>query len=171
MLTSRPEHVSARGPGAARHSCAVSHRLFTEQELTFPQTRPRPPGGKGKAGQGLARSRPHADPGQTDTAAFRASSAGRGNRADQGRGTSSGTCPTWDPCCGSERCNRDAHRMGHLLGLSLPTHPQNQRLSALGPPCPPPWLLGAWTPGGSLSRERRGAQGSLPPGSGLSTCL
>lgn len=63
MLTSRPEHVSARGPGAARHSCAVSHRLFTEQELTFPQTRPRPPGGKGKAGQGLARS--GADPTQT----------------------------------------------------------------------------------------------------------
>lgn len=28
---------SARGL-AARHSCAVSHQLFTEQRLTFPQT-------------------------------------------------------------------------------------------------------------------------------------
>lgn len=166
MLTSRPEHVSARGPGAARHSCAVSHRLFTEQELTFPQTRPRPPGGKGKAGQGLARSRPHADPGQTDTAAFRASSAGRGNRADQGRGTSSGTCPTWDPCCGSERCNRDAHRMGHLRGLTHKTN-VSQLLAHLA------HLPGFWGPGpqAGASAERRGAQGSLPPGSSLSTCL
>lgn len=92
-LPSQPARHEAR---AARHSCVVSHRLFTEQELTFPQTRPHP--------EGKRKARPRTCLEQTPTrpdgaAVSRASSARAGAGQSPGQGPPRvTTCPPRDLC-------------------------------------------------------------------------
>lgn len=100
----QPGKSSGRRPGA-RHSCAVSHQLFTEQGLTFPQTEAPPTCGplcwpardrKALSGRQGASRRPH----QTGTAP-RASSArplalGRGRGQRTSSGDLRGMRPWWD---------------------------------------------------------------------------
>lgn len=124
----------------------MSHRLFTEQELTFPQTRPHP--------EGKRKARPRTCLEQTPTrpdgaAVSRASSA----RAGAGQGPGQGpprvpTCPPRDLCWVSGR-NQDAH------GGGLQPLPRKQ---APGGPVSP-------TPTKSRSPDWAGGRlGSLPPG-------
>lgn len=83
--------VSARGL-AARHSCAVSHQLFTEQGLTFPQTeapptcRDRSAGERGTGRRWVADEGPH----QMGTAPRASSARPPASGGGQGQHTSSG---------------------------------------------------------------------------------
>lgn len=140
--------------GAARHSCAVSHRLFTEQELTFPQSRPHP--------EGKRKARPRTCLERTPTGTRCPEPA----RPGQAQGRAGAGPPPYPPahhgvCAGTRGRNQDAHRMGFSPQEGhCPPHP----------PGPGPWASGGQDPG-EEPRQTGGWLRVPHRGPGLSSCL
>lgn len=159
---SRPSQHVMRAR-AARHSCVVSHRLFTEQELTFPQTRPHPE----RKRKARPRTRLEQTPTRPDGDGCVQSQLGQGRRrAESGAGTSPvPTCRPQDLCWDS----------GTHTGWASAPSPASRPQEGQSPPTHQvkvPGPLEARTQARSLGRAGGGEGARVPLTWGLaSACL